>query len=430
MTSAILLLALLGALGEEIEAREDRETSLYVTTSPPGAEVFVNEKRLGKTPGLFPFKTGSGRVIVELDGYDQHREDVTIRAGDIKRLKLRLKRRTVPGKNDSVLSPDATLDSILARLNKPPIGWEVIESKNIPDDRVANVGDEVGDSVDHISMLSLSRRGKRVIVGVYHSTSNTDLDELRDEALRSAVTFSWAIGRRDSPPACLTYGKTILTFFVADDVAPEFLGDALRELGFEGRSQVPLWADLPKQHELRKQNGVKLVVDKERITLEGKPTTWDELRNRLEELPDRENTVLYIARTTDDWIISDWNEVYDRIRGARRDLGFDSASFVGVHPLGSRATLSLRLVIAGKENMTFEGHLVKQSELFSTLLSVPDRYRTILEIVRASGAYKEMTITEWNSLSRHAVLIADQLGFKGTTDIGERPLGSKAESDQ
>ncbi len=79
--------------------------------------------------------------------------------------------------------------------------------------------------------------------------------------------------------------------------------------------------------------------------------------------------------------------------------------------------------------MTFEGRKVKESELFDELLSISERYRTVLEIVRASGGSKELTIQQWNNLQGHATTIANQLGFKGTTDIGERPLGSKASPD-
>ena len=429
MTSAILSVILLATVGADVEATKERETFLYITTSPPGAEVLVDGKRLGTTPGLFPFKPGIGRVIVELDGHDQHGEDITIRAGDIKRLRLRLKRRAEPKVDISALSPDATLDSILARLKKPPEGWEVLKSISRSAEDLANPASELGGRVEHVSMISLSKRGKRMIVHVCHIAPGEDLEEIRDAALRSAVKLSCFGGIY--PPSCLMYGRTILIFQVADkvDSVSDFSEEALRELGFAEKSQVPLWADLLKQHELRKQNRVQLVVGKEKMTLEGKPITWDGMRSTLEGLPDRENTILYIARTNE-WIMGAWSVVVDRVRDAHQDLGFESTPIIGVRPLGSKATLSLRLVIAGKEHMTFEGLTLNKSELFDELLSVSERYRTVLEIVRASGGSKEMTIQQWNNLHGHATTIANQLGFKGTTDIGERPLGSKASTNQ
>jgi len=424
MTSAILWLALLGAVGPDVDATEKRETFLYVATSPPGAEVLVDGKRVGTTPGLFPFKPGPSRVIVELVGHDQHGEIVTIRAGDIKRLKLRLKRQAAAKVDNQTLGPGASLDSILARLKRPPKGWKVLESLTKSADELADADDELAGRVEHVSRIFLSRRGKTILVVVCQSAPGEDLEKIRDAALRSAVNVSCS--QRIHPPACLTYGRTILTFQVAAKVDPAFSDEAIRELGFMEESRLPLWADLAKQHELRKKNHVQLVVGKERMTLEGKPATWEDLRTMLERLSDRENTVLYIARTTDDWIIAAWQEVEDRLRGAHRDLGFESTSFIGVRSLGYQATRSLRLVIAGKEYMVLNGRELKQSELFDELLNVSDRYRTVLEICRATGGSQTMKIHEWNRLHGHAATIANQLGFKGTTYTGEHPLGSRA----
>jgi len=75
-------------------------------------------------------------------------------------------------------------------------------------------------------------------------------------------------------------------------------------------------------------------------------------------------------------------------------------------------------VIAGEEDMTLEGREVKQCDLFDQLVSVPERYRTVLEIVRATGGSERMTIKEWNNIHGHAATIANQLGFKGTTYTG------------
>jgi len=421
----------MGAVGADVEAKTKRDTLLYVATSPSGAKVLVDGKPVGTTDGLFPIDPGVRRIIVELEGHDQQGKDVTIRAGDITRLKLRLKRRTEAKVHNSMLGSGATLDSILVRLKQPPQGWKVLEARDLSGDELAKAG-----RLEYASGMAFSRHGKVIVVGVYRFASGENLavvEGIRDQALQSAVKYS--IIRRGAPPplgylTCGTSGRTIVTFLAADEVDRAVLDEAIRELGFEKRLQVPLWADLPKQHELRRQDRVQLAVGKERMTLEGKPTTWEELRNRLEELPDRENTALYIARTTDDWGIAAWNEVEDRIRGACRDLGFESTSFIGVHPLGSKATLSLRLVIAGEDDMTFEGRKVKESELSYAMLSVPERYRTVLEIVRAPGGSEKLTIKEWDNLRGHAAMIANQLGFKGTTYTGEAPPGSKASTDQ
>ena len=319
------------------------------------------------------------------------------------------------------LPEDATFDAILARLTNPPKGWKVTERQTNSIDDLADNVDKSRSLCDYASLIGLSGHDKRILVGVYRVAPGKDLREAREAVLRS--TLKLAPPSRVFSPACLTYGSTILTFLGSDISSRD---EAIRELGFQERSQVPLWADITKQFELRKQNHVQLVVGKERLTLEGEPTTWEELRNRLEKLPDRENTVLYIARTADDWIIAEWKELEDRILVTCRDVGIESTSFVGRRPLGYRATRSLRLMIAGKEYVTLDGRELKHRDLFDELLNVSDRYRTVLEICRAAGASETMKIHEWENLHSSASAIANRLGFKSTTYIGEYPLGSRA----
>jgi len=491
--ATILSMALLGAAGGEVVAKDERDTLLYVVTSPPGAEVLVDGKRVGTAPGLFPFEPGVRRVIVELEGHDKHGQDVTIRAGDITRLKLRLTRRaeangdsqlgqevtleSIPAgwnkspkgrevlerlklqsprqdeaKVDSQPGPEATLESILARLNNPPKGWKVLESQSKSGAELADAAGEFGGRVEHASLIGLSRCGKRILASVCECAPGEDLERIRDKMLQSTVRRTILIrglsshvntpgplrnpgsrvrtSSKASPVACLTYGRTIVTFLAADQFDREFLEEAIRELGFKQKPQLPLWADLPKQHELRKQDRVQLVVGKEKMTLEGEPTSWDELRPMLRKLPDLENTVLYISGTTDDWVINEWEDAIGRIYGICDTVGIKSTSFIGVHPLGSRQMLSIRLVIAGRDNMTLEGRQVKESELDEVLLSFPERYRTTLQVVRATEAGDSMTIKQWRSLSWRAATTALLLGFKSVTDIGERPLGSTASSDE
>ncbi len=103
MSTTILSLLLIGAVGAEVEAKTERETFLYVTTNPVGAEVLVDGKQVGTTPGVLPFKPDVRRqAIVELDGHEQHKESITFRAGDIKRLTLELipSRKDVGGPSD------------------------------------------------------------------------------------------------------------------------------------------------------------------------------------------------------------------------------------------------------------------------------------------------------------------------------------------
>jgi len=405
----------MGAVGADVEAKTKRDTLLYVATSPSGAKVLVDGKPIGTTDGLFPIEPGVRRIIVELRGHDQQGKEVTIRAGDITRLKLRLKRRTDAKVDKHMLDPDATLDSIIGRLKNPPQGWEVI-----------GLGSRSGERSYRIL---LTRHGKRILVGVGQYAGGEKPATIYD-LLRYPVRISALTSDTPLPVTCLKYGKTVVMLYAGDKADHAFFDEAIRELGFREGGRVPLWADLPKQHELRKKNHVQIVVGKERLTLEGKPTTWEKLRNMLEELPDRPNTILYIAKTTDDWGISAWQEVEGRIRRACLGLEFESTLFIGVYPLGSKGTLSLRLVIAGGEDMTIDGRKTRLCELFDALLRVPERYRTVLEILRASGSSEKITTKEWKNLRGHAAMIATRLGFKGTTCIDEGPVGSKPSRDE
>jgi SecD-like export protein/PEGA domain-containing protein len=68
-------------------------TWLYVRTSPRGAEVSVDGKPLGKSNDLFVVEPGVRRIIVELDGHGTEGREIVIKAGEIRRVELDLKRR-------------------------------------------------------------------------------------------------------------------------------------------------------------------------------------------------------------------------------------------------------------------------------------------------------------------------------------------------
>jgi len=434
MPTAILSLALLCAVGAEVETKAERETYLYVTSSPAGAEVLVDGQRVGTTPGLFPFKPGVRRVIVELEGHDEHGQDVTIRAGDIKRLTLRLKRRAAAGTANVKLGPGATHDAIVAWLKDPPEGWDFVELMTASHD-VSSKGPQGEMAPKQASRVVLSGHGKRLEVGVFECVSREHIEQMR-KSLLVTVLLSEQDGslltRAKLPTSdslsCATFDKTLVTFS-GDGVDPLFAARAARELGFEGKLQIPLWADLAKQRELRQQENVRLVVGKEKLTLEGRPTTWQQLPELLATIPNRLNTGLNIARTADDWDVDEWRILESRILAQCRIFGFKSSTFIGEYPLGSHGTRYVRLVIAGAQNMTVEGRKVQENSLVSELLSVPDRYRATLQFARASDAEDEMDGVAWMLTMAGLSEIATRLGYKDTAYIGDQPLGSTAPTE-
>jgi hypothetical protein len=83
---------------------------------------------------------------------------------------------------------------------------------------------------------------------------------------------------------------------------------------------------------------VRLVADQEAITFQGQPTTWDNVGALLEKVKDRTNTVLEYAVTSDQITVQQQNEWMYKCRDLASAYGFEYASFVGIHELGSKGT--------------------------------------------------------------------------------------------
>ncbi len=83
---------------------------------------------------------------------------------------------------------------------------------------------------------------------------------------------------------------------------------------------------------------VRLVVDKTAMTFEGQPTTWETVPALLERVPDRTNTVLELAVTSDQITVAQQNEWFQKAVVLAREFQFAYASFIGIHPLGSKGT--------------------------------------------------------------------------------------------
>lgn len=88
-------------------------TWLYVRTNPRGADVLVDGKRLGKSNGLFVVEPGVRRITIELDDHGSEGRKIVIKAGEIRRVELDLKRRP----NDTGKFPHETP---AARGKQPP----------------------------------------------------------------------------------------------------------------------------------------------------------------------------------------------------------------------------------------------------------------------------------------------------------------------
>ncbi len=89
---------------------------------------------------------------------------------------------------------------------------------------------------------------------------------------------------------------------------------------------------------------VRLVVGSDRMTFEGQETTWNALPGLLQEVPDRERTVLELAfpdevahaTTTQSEALK--RDAKDRAAKLAQEYGFAYLSSIGAHMLGSRGT--------------------------------------------------------------------------------------------
>lgn len=221
------------------------------------------------------------------------------------------------------------------------------------------------------------------------------------------------------------------------------VSDPLRATSLSPDSQAEKSsADVP----MRDRYFVRIVVSPDKMTFEGQETTKDELRSLLERVPNRSQTTLEVAITSDDVSI----RRVDEASSCAKDLGFECTSDVGKHPLGSKGPPSVRVadptrsvttvhpekasqggllrerhfvtLVVGKSRMTFQGQETNWKELPALLEKVPNRAHTVLQIA-ASG--EELTHAEWNDAMTWGRRYVRSLGYEYVSDVGEEPLGTK-----
>jgi len=93
MNAMMLTITLLAGAAEPADVTDAPATLLYVRTTPSGAEVRWDDKRVGNSNDLFPVKPGTHEIAVELEGYRPHRKTIEIEEGRITRIEVRLKRQ-------------------------------------------------------------------------------------------------------------------------------------------------------------------------------------------------------------------------------------------------------------------------------------------------------------------------------------------------
>ncbi|MHC4241422.1 MAG: M56 family metallopeptidase [Planctomycetota bacterium] len=82
---------------------------------------------------------------------------------------------------------------------------------------------------------------------------------------------------------------------------------------------------------------VRLIVGPDRMTFEGQQVTWGQLPALLEKVTNPGNTVFKIAVSTKDMPLSRYDSAMSRASKLVKQFGFEYLSYVGQHPLDSKA---------------------------------------------------------------------------------------------
>jgi parallel beta-helix repeat protein len=81
-----------------------------------------------------------------------------------------------------------------------------------------------------------------------------------------------------------------------------------------------------------------VVITPESITFEGKPVHWDELKQQLQAVPDRDSVVLQLAVSTDEITLARLKDARSRLTDLAAQLGIRSVQYVGERETGDRTT--------------------------------------------------------------------------------------------
>jgi len=97
MNATLLSAALLCVMAPPVESAGAPQTLLYVRTTPSGAQILLDGKPLGTSDGLFPIQPGQYKIVVDLEGHEPQKQDITVRDGRITRIELTLAKGPAAG---------------------------------------------------------------------------------------------------------------------------------------------------------------------------------------------------------------------------------------------------------------------------------------------------------------------------------------------
>jgi hypothetical protein len=90
LAAIALVLTPVGALAALLPAAEDPPAELYVRTTPAGATLTLDGKKLGTSPNIFKVVPGKHELLAVMDGYKSTKRDIVVPATRIERVILTL----------------------------------------------------------------------------------------------------------------------------------------------------------------------------------------------------------------------------------------------------------------------------------------------------------------------------------------------------
>lgn len=122
MSHPVISMIFLIAVGAPpMQTSETPTTRLFVRTIPPGAEIILDAKSLGKSNGLFLVSPGVRKVTIELDGYARETQEVKVRNQRIRRLEITLRKEPKPTGRAAPAESEPEMNSVSAPAKKEPV---------------------------------------------------------------------------------------------------------------------------------------------------------------------------------------------------------------------------------------------------------------------------------------------------------------------
>jgi hypothetical protein len=343
-TLAVLTVVTVSARGQEVEVQKAPDTLLYIRTAPSGAKILVDGQPRGAEQ-LIELPDGTERVVigVQWEGQPSERHEIAVRSGKVTRVQFTQKKPSEPVAAVGGAPADLAFASVkdmqtpvlrrgTALLVDLETGKTVtMEGFGADDDQTQAWVQE--HHVDALAFHSQEKPGIFLFDAVVAEVPADQWDRITPSGL---ATDSQLCDQKpkEITPVVAEAGQTPTRIFRTREGSYGIL----QVLALKDSSFVHFrYKLLQSGDKERPRKFVRLVIGPDKLTFEAEETTWEELPKLLEQVPDREHTVLEIAVTS---TTLPYDVVLKGLSLAKR-LEFKYPSVVGVQPLGSKAAAAL-----------------------------------------------------------------------------------------